>query len=1066
MLRPLIALVLAASLGGSTSAFAAPPARLAPDDTTAWRHVTWRPPYRDWLDAQRFALADSTARAALARVSGAARVDSFTLAAHLLDAAETAIYVNLAREPRTLALAERALAILERTPGRDSLALARALFVTGEVQRRRRDTATAGALFARGGAIRERHLPADDVDVAGALAMRATIVLMERRTGARPLLERAYAIRRRRFGAGHYRTLQLLQNIAIARREDGDLAGVADAFETAARGFDALFGPASNDAVRSWTNVGLAAKDLGDFPRATAAFDRALAGLAQQAHPDTVIWTQTLNSYAEMHHDAGDVAAAAPLVAHARAMALRYYPPRDDQYANVQYSAARQHFLAGETRAGLALLDSAMAVEAARKPDSTGPGGRRLQPRARAVRHARHVRRGGDARAWRLWMRDGQRPHDAYAVIVQADYAGTLCDAGRAAEARPLLRDALAWADSLYGPSHPQTLGVLAELVRAQIATGDTSAAGTAVRLATGRRDHLRASSTGFAERQALLWTSRLGLGTDALLELAVRSGAPPELRTQALDALARVRGLVLDAMAERVRLSARGAGPALAAIADSLQRARQRLAAEMVREAGAGLEGETSARERAERWERALAAAAPGLAAARDTTMAAPLAAALGADEALVSYARWEDAGIGRAPRVHLAAFVLRRGAAPRAFDLGDATRVDADVEAWRAAMRDGLASAGGSEREAVRAGAALRARVWDPLAAALAGATRVRVVPEGSLSLVDFAALPAPGGGWLVERGPLLARASRERDLLRDAPAPRDERLLTLSGVDFDRDAAEPALAAAGFRGVMPACAKFRDVRFAPLPGTRDEAERVSRAWARSNAGAEDALLGADATEAAFKQLAPQATRIHLATHGFVLGSGCAGEADGTRGIGGLAPSAGAPRAAGIDLLSHPTTTFTRVAPASAENPLRLAGLALAGANARDHAAERGGEDGVLTAEEIASLDLSAARDVVLSACDTGLGQIADGEGVLGLERAFRIAGAGNLVISLWPVADEATAAWMERYWRARLAEGAEPAAAVRAADRARLAELRARGRGTHPARWAGFVASGAGR
>ncbi len=377
---------------------------------------------------------------------------------------------------------------------------------------------------------------------------------------------------------------------------------------------------------------------------------------------------------------------------------------------------------------------------------------------------------------------------------------------------------------------------------------------------------------------------------------------------------------------------------------------------------------------------------------------------------------------------------------------------------------MQNGLASAGGSEASGARRRRA--ARACGPLAAALAGAALRARGAEGSLSLVDFAALPARGGGWLVERGPLLARASRERDLLRDAPAPRDERLLTLSGVDFDRGTTEPALAAATFRGAMPACAHFRDVRFAPLPGTRDEAERVSRAWARSNAGAENALLGADATEAAFKQLAPQATRIHLATHGFVLGAGCAGGSNGTRGIGGLAPSAGAARAAGIDLLSHPTTTFTRVAPASAENPLRLAGLALAGANARDRAAERGGEDGVLTAEEIASLDLSAARDVVLSACDTGLGQLADGEGVLGLERAFRIAGAGNLVISLWPVADEATAAWMERYWSARLAEGAEPAAAVRAADRARLADLRARGQGTHPARWAGFVASGAGR
>lgn len=1068
MSRPRLALALVALavMLAALPAGAARSPRLAPEDTTVWRHATWRPPYRDWLDQQRFALADSVARAALARASAAPRPDSVTLAALALDAAETAIYANLAREPRTLDLARRALATFERTPGRDSLALARALFVTGEVHRRRRELAPAGAAFDRGGAIRERHLAPDDVDLAGALAMRSTIILMERRAGSRPLLERAYAIRRQRFGPDHFRTLQLLQNIAIARREDGDLAGVADAFETAARGFDRLFGPVSNDAVRSWTNVGLAAKDLGDFRRATAAFDRALAGLERQSYPDTVIWTQTLSSYAEMHLDVGDVESARPLIERDYALTLRYFPRDDRSTTETQYSLARLLFLSGETSRATAYLDSSMAHEFARRPDSTG-----LAPAVYNQARVRRALRDTSAvswmrRAWRLWTANGTRPHDAYVALVQSDWAGALCDAGRAAEALPLLREAVAWADSLHGPEHPQTLGALAELARAEIATGDPAAHATARRLATGRRANLRTTSAGFAERQALLWSSRAGLGLDPLVQLAVHPGATPALRADALDALARVRGLVLETMAARVRRDARRTTPEVAALADSLRRARERSAAALVRAGGADATGQRAARLDAERHERALAALAPAWADAPDSGVVGALAASLARDEALVSYARFEDGGIGSAPRTRVAAFVLRRGATPLAFDLGDAARVDADVDAWRAAMRSGLDPRAGTvaERAAVRAGAALRARIWDPLERSLAGVARVRVVPEGSLALVDFAALPARAGGWLAERGPLLARISRERDLLRaDEPA-AGEALLAVGGVDFEHADDAVPLAASAFRGAAPTCAAFRDVRFAPLPGAEREAKRVMELWRASGREGGHLLQGATADERAFKKLAPTATRLHLATHGFVLAPGCAGEAAGARGIGGLAPSAPESRPVTLDLLSHPTSTFTRTSPASAANPLRLAGLALAGANARE---TRGpdDEDGVLTAEEIASLDLSRVRDVVLSACDTGLGQLADGEGVLGLERAFRTAGAANLVLSLWPIADDATAAWMERYWRERLDSSAEPAAAVRAASLARLAELRRTGASTHPARWAGFVASGAG-
>lgn len=114
---------------------------------------------------------------------------------------------------------------------------------------------------------------------------------------------------------------------------------------------------------------------------------------------------------------------------------------------------------------------------------------------------------------------------------------------------------------------------------------------------------------------------------------------------------------------------------------------------------------------------------------------------------------------------------------------------------------------------------------------------------------------------------------------------------------------------------------------------------------------------------------------------------------------------------------------------------NPVLLSGLALAGANHREQAGPDE-DDGILTAEEIASLDLTAVDWAVLSACNSGGGAIRGGEGVLGLRRAFRIAGVRTLILSLWRVDDTLTTRWMSAFYRARLERDRPTAEAVRAA------------------------------
>ena len=142
--------------------------------------------------------------------------------------------------------------------------------------------------------------------------------------------------------------------------------------------------------------------------------------------------------------------------------------------------------------------------------------------------------------------------------------------------------------------------------------------------------------------------------------------------------------------------------------------------------------------------------------------------------------------------------------------------------------------------------------------------------------------------------------------------------------------------------------------------------------------------------------------------------------------------------------------------------ENPLLRAGLAFAGANHRQLAAPDE-EDGLLTAEEVTAVDLSGVEWAVLSACESGLGEVQSGEGILGLRRAFSIAGARTLVMSLWPVEDSASRDWMRLLYLHRFLEDAPTIDAVHQASLELLEARRDAGLSTHPFYWAGFVAVG---
>jgi CHAT domain-containing protein len=594
-------------------------------------------------------------------------------------------------------------------------------------------------------------------------------------------------------------------------------------------------------------------------------------------------------------------------------------------------------------------------------------------------------------------------------------------------------------------------------------------------------RGHLSMTLRYLPERQSLSYAARRPKSLDLALSLSGVEAKPPN---SVFDALIRGRALVLDEMAARHRVSADASRADVALLWAALASARQRLANLVVRGPSDSQPHQyvmlvEDARREKELAERALAdkSAAFREELARGEIGLDDVRRALPAGSALVAFARYDrtpvsgpgatapretapsTAATRRTPAVipSYIAFVMREGQSQIAVvPIGAATGVDALVSRWHADILNIVGADSPSEIEnAYRVtGAALRRRVWDPVASYVKGAGTVFVVPDGTLNLLSLAALPVGRIGYLIDQGPVIHYLSAERDLVTSSPAAAVNRgLLAVGGAAFDdatlftgkvarpRPATRPP-AVTAVSGLRAACGDLASLTFDPLAGTLQEVREVARLWSDSPA---DVLQDRGASEGAFKRAAPGHRVLHLATHGFFLGSACQRAIGGTRAVGGLAPKRPGQSSAGI-----------------ADNPLLLSGLALAGANRRA-AAGPGDDDGILTAEEVAGLDLRGVEWAVLSACDTGLGEMKAGEGVFGLRRAFQIAGARTVIMSLWSVDDEATRLWMRALYEGRLKKHLSTADAMQQAGLSVLRARRARGETTHPFYWAGFVAAG---
>jgi CHAT domain-containing protein len=572
------------------------------------------------------------------------------------------------------------------------------------------------------------------------------------------------------------------------------------------------------------------------------------------------------------------------------------------------------------------------------------------------------------------------------------------------------------------GPYHRGTLVAVGNIARTYAAAGDLANA----LVFQHRADAI--IETQFAlnlavgsERQKLAFVNNMSERTDRTISLHLRD-APGNADAGALAALVVLqrKGRVLDAMTDTfAAVRQRVVDPADCMLLDELDElnATTTELARLALNPPADLRAEERANSmkkletRKERLEATLSEHSAELRARMHPVTVEAVQAAMPEDAVLIEFAAFRpfDPKAERNAEAygppHYAAYVVRKSGPPVGRDLGEARVIDDMFDGLRRALRD---PARADVKERARA---IDERVMRPLRASFGDANRLLISPDGPLNLVPFEALVDEHGCYLIQHY-AISYLTSGRDLLR-MQVPRTSR-------------SNPVVVADPIFG-EPATGAEPPIYFAPIGGTAAEARAIKALFPETTV-----LTGRLASKATIQHL--EAPRIlHIASHGFFL----QGEANGDQ----------APPAANSGTRS--ITGSRNIA-----NPLLRSGLALAGANLTraDHA------DGILTALEASGLDLWGTKLVTLSACDTGVGEVRNGEGVYGLRRAFVLAGAETLVMTLWPVSDSITREPMAAYY-AGLRAGLGRGDALR---EAKLAMLKRSDR-QHPFYWASFIQSG---
>ncbi|MBK9719403.1 MAG: CHAT domain-containing protein [Saprospiraceae bacterium] len=329
----------------------------------------------------------------------------------------------------------------------------------------------------------------------------------------------------------------------------------------------------------------------------------------------------------------------------------------------------------------------------------------------------------------------------------------------------------------------------------------------------------------------------------------------------------------------------------------------------------------------------------------------------------------------------------------------------------------------------------------LWQPMEKELVGVKKIYYSPTGLLHRINLDAIARSSTKTLADQYQLIElNSTRELVIPSQVKIANNEAVL-FGGIQYDQDSSllnpEPLITSRS-RGELSfknVDSTLRGGSWNYLPGTEDEVNTIGTMMMASGLDVKT-KKGYQATEESFKNIgannSPSPKILHIASHGYFFP-----DPKSTSNI------------AGFENQKEPVFKMS-------EHPMLRSGLILAGGNAAWQGKQtlEGREDGVLTAYEISQMNLSNTELVVLSACETGLGEIQGNEGVYGLQRAFKIAGAKYIIMSLWQVPDKQTSLLMTTFYKKWLKEK------MTIPDAFQSAQKELRNAGLDPYQWAGFI------
>lgn len=928
---------------------------------------------------------------------------------------------------------ERSLALCERHLGSEHPSTLNRVNNLAVVLELLGDFAAAAEAHRRALSIRERVLGADHPDTALSLHNLATASrLLGDYHEAQDLYERALTIRRATLGDRHPDTAGTLDDLGAVLHARGLHDEARRHHEAALEVREAVLGLDHRDTAASLNNLGNVLQAQGNYEEARRLYGRALTIREAQlgaTHPETA-WT--LNNLANVHASCGEAAEARRL--HERALQIRE-ETLGPQHPDTAYSL---HNLAWVLET---LGDFASA--------------RHLYERALAVRET---------------ALGTMHPDTAWTLNSLGRLFSALGDFDRG---QAYLERALRTREALFGPGHLHTAWTVRDLARLLADTGRTREAWKrATASLADNRAHVERVGSSLTESERFLLAGMYERDLGLVLSLA-RAIDDPAVTRRAFGETLHWKGRISRSLAETRERLHRGLSSEEREWVKRLREVQARISRAVYRR-----NKDIDDRRRHEEELAALRTVRHDLesrltrrnTASSTSTSIDDLQRRLPAGAAFVDYLVYRSyelappstaAGTqrsfrGRWGEDRLLAWVVRGGSeAIELVDLGDAATARRMTRAYLDSLRASRGVGYDTAQSLSRlAGEELRAIVWDPLMEELANVEQVFVSPDRFLGSLPFGILPVAKNEYLIEKldlryvqdaSTLVQLMQRERSGVRTD-------LFTVGAVDYRKRAADPSKPGTAAKP-HPAAAGDASIErgsvgrfWTRLPATSGECMTVLDLHEERF---EDAprlyVSGEDATEERVKAELPRHAVVHLATHGFFHPKGLPSMWEQAQ----LAAAESGERSAGEAMRL------------TGMHPGLLSGLVFAGANKPVPEAR---DDGLLTAEEVSWIDLGSCDLVVLSACETSLGTEKGGEGMIGLRRAFRLAGAKSVVSSLWAVDDETTGELMGRFYYNLWIEDMSRGDALRSAQLEMLRTQRIRDDGTMtPFHWGAFVLHG---